>query len=100
MITESWYKPLALPGDCYLRVCAGSPDHLSFPPLSARDLALLSARSGAARPLVGRAYHAREIVSGVNKGEVREGLREIAELAPVGRVDLFGQQPNVVSQRQ
>src|SRR5215208_1848043 len=49
--------------------------------------------------LLGRLLRRAEIMRGVDQGNVRQRLREIAGLAAGGRIELFGQQAKVVGDR-
>src|SRR5579875_1203665 len=87
----------------------GAPWRSAPPPLAGRllrpDFARRTAdkaprKAPAGGALLRRAFCARQIEGGIDQRDMREGLREIAELAPLVRVVFFGEQADIVGQRQ
>src|SRR3546814_1888043 len=62
--------------------------------------AVLFARLAALGALLRRAGSIEQVAGGVDQRQMRERLREIAELAPVDRVVFLGQQADVIAQAQ
>src|ERR1700687_3185971 len=51
-------------------------------------------------PQMGGAQNPCEIMGCIDQSQMGEGLREVAELPLLGRIVFFGEQPDVVTQRQ
>src|SRR5205807_6707183 len=50
--------------------------------------------------LLGRSLSPGQVVSGVDQGDVRKGLRKISDLAREARVEFLSEQSDIVAQRQ
>src|SRR4051794_25114465 len=65
-------------------------------PRQAAGMPAISAASAARRPLLMWAVVVRQVVRRVDETDVREGLREVAQLPPRRRVVLLGEQAEIV----